>query len=101
VYGQCAGFVIQSFLPQLETDGMKRIAIWAAYAIGAISVAYIALYIYAVMTAPRLEPGDPIRIFRKPDAPKYSALTVPGWEKVAIRRLPQRFDSRRRQDLPA
>jgi len=80
---------------------MKRIAIWAAYAIGAISVAYIALYIYAVMTAPRLEPGDPIRIFRKPDAPKYSALTVTGWEKAAIRRLPQRFDSRRRQDLPA
>jgi hypothetical protein len=56
---------------------MKRIVVWAAYAIGAISIAYIALYIYAMATAPRLTPGDPIRIFRNPNAPSYSALTVP------------------------
>lgn len=55
---------------------MKRIAVWAAYAIGALSIAYIALYIYAVATAPRLTPGEPIRIFRNPDAPSYSALTM-------------------------
>lgn len=55
---------------------MKRIATWALYAVGALSVAYIALYVYAMLTAPRLEPGDPIRIFRKPDAPSYSALTL-------------------------
>ena len=55
---------------------MKRIAVWAAYAIGALSIAYIALYIYAVATAPRLTPGEPIRIFRSPDAPSYSALTM-------------------------
>ena len=56
---------------------MKRIAVWIAYAIGALSVAYLALYLYAVMTAPRFEPGDPIHIFRNPDAPSYSARTVP------------------------
>lgn len=56
---------------------MKHIATWVLYVIGAVSVAYIALYIYTMLTAPRLEPGDPIRIFRKPDAPSYSALTLP------------------------
>ena len=59
------------------TNRMKRIATWALYAVGAVSVAYIALSIYAMLTAPRLEPGDPVRIFRKPDAPSYSALTRP------------------------
>ena len=51
---------------------MKRIAIWAFYAIGALAIAYLALYAYAALTGRALQPGDPIHIFRKPDAPDYS-----------------------------
>ena len=52
---------------------MKRLATWAFYAVGAIAIAYLALYAYAVFTGRDLQPGDPIRIFRKLDAPSYSA----------------------------
>ena len=55
---------------------MKRIGIWLFYAVGAIAIAYLALYAYALFTQPDLKPGDPIRIFRKPDAPSYSALST-------------------------
>jgi hypothetical protein len=51
---------------------MKRIAIWVFYGIGALAIGYLALYAYVTFTGRGLEPGDPIRIFRKPDAPKYS-----------------------------
>jgi hypothetical protein len=51
---------------------MKRLGIWAFYAIGALACGYLALYAYSVLTAPKLVPGEPIRIFRNPDAPKYS-----------------------------
>jgi len=51
---------------------MKRIATWAFYGVGAIAIAYLALYAYAVFTGRDLQPGDPIHIFRKPDAPSYS-----------------------------
>jgi hypothetical protein len=51
---------------------MKRIGIWAFYGVGALAVAYLALYAYAVFTGRDLQPGDPIHIFRKPDAPSYS-----------------------------
>lgn len=53
---------------------MKRLAIWAFYGVGALAIAYLALYAYAMFTGRdlRLEPGDPIHIFRKPDAPSYS-----------------------------
>ena len=51
---------------------MKRISVWAFYAIGAVAVGYLALYLYAAFTAPDLTPGAPIRIFRKQDAPDYS-----------------------------
>jgi hypothetical protein len=53
---------------------MKRVAVWAIYIIGALSIAYVALHLYAMLTAPRIKPGDPIEIYRDPDAPKYSAL---------------------------
>jgi hypothetical protein len=56
---------------------MKRVAVWAFYAIGAIAIAYLALYAYAAFRGNPFEPGDPIRIFRKPDAPSYSAV-MPG-----------------------
>jgi hypothetical protein len=52
---------------------MKRFATWVLYAVGALAVAYLALYAYVAFTGRPFEPGDPIHIFRKPDAPNYSA----------------------------
>jgi hypothetical protein len=52
---------------------MKRIAVWAFYGIGTLAILYLALYAYAVITGRGADPGDPIHIFRKPDAPNYSA----------------------------
>ncbi len=54
---------------------MKRIAALAFYAVGALALGYLALYVYATFTGRELQPGDPIHIFRKPDAPDYSAAT--------------------------
>ena len=54
---------------------MKRLAVWAFYGIGTLAVLYLALYAYAAFTGRVLEPGDPIRIFRNPDAPDYSAAS--------------------------
>ena len=51
---------------------MKRLAIWVFYGVGALAVAYLALYVYIVLTGRDITPGDPIRIFRKHDAPEYS-----------------------------
>ena len=51
---------------------MKRIAIIAFYGIGALAILYLALFAYASLTGRGLQPGDPIHIFRKPDAPSYS-----------------------------
>ena len=52
---------------------MKRIAVWAFYGIGTVAMLYLALYAYAAFTGRGLQPGVPIHIFRKPDAPNYSA----------------------------
>jgi len=52
---------------------MKRAAVWMFYAVGALAVAYLALYAYVSITGRPFEPGDPIHIFRKPNAPSYSA----------------------------
>ena len=60
-------------LPEL----LKRVAEWILYVVGAVAVGYLALYLYAALTRPAFEPGDPIRIFRKPDAPNYSAVGRP------------------------
>ena len=60
----------------LRGDLMKRIGIWAFYAVGAIAIAYLALYAYAVFRGNDLQPGDPIRIFRKPGAPSYSTIST-------------------------
>ena len=51
---------------------MKRIGVLVFYAVGAVAVAYLALYAYAAFKGRDLQPGDPIHIFRKPDAPDYS-----------------------------
>jgi hypothetical protein len=56
---------------------MKRLAVWAFYGIATLAILYLALYAYAVFTGHgrELRPGDPIRIFRNPDAPDYSAAS--------------------------
>ena len=51
---------------------MKRVAVWAFYGIGALAILYLALSAYAAFTGRDLQPGDPIHMFRKPDAPNYS-----------------------------
>ena len=51
---------------------MKSLAAWILYCVGALAIGYLALYAYAVFTGRDLQPGDPIHIFRKPDAPSYS-----------------------------
>ena len=53
---------------------MRRIAVLVFYAVGALAIGYLALYAYAVFTGRDLQPGDPIHIFRKPDAPNYSGV---------------------------
>ena len=55
---------------------MKRFAVWVFYGIGALAVGYLALAAYLAFTGRELMPGDPIHIFRKPDAPNYSAATA-------------------------
>lgn len=51
---------------------MQRVAVWVIYAVGAVAIGYLALYAYVAVTGRDLQPGDPIHIFRKPDAPSYS-----------------------------
>jgi hypothetical protein len=51
---------------------MKRLAVWIFYGIGLLAIAYLALFAYNSFTGHPLVPGDPIHIFRKPDAPSYS-----------------------------
>ncbi|MET0968206.1 MAG: hypothetical protein ABWY18_03305 [Tardiphaga sp.] len=51
---------------------MKRVGTWLIYIVGAVAIAYLALYAYAMFKRPDLTPGEPIQIFRKPDAPNYS-----------------------------
>jgi bacteriorhodopsin len=51
---------------------MKRVAIWAFYAIGTLAILYLVLFAYVTLTGRQFTPGDPIHIFRNPDAPSYS-----------------------------
>jgi hypothetical protein len=51
---------------------MKRLGLWIFYCVGALAIGYLALYAYVAYTARDFRPGDPIHIFRKPDAPSYS-----------------------------
>ena len=51
---------------------MKRIWTWVFYGIGALAIAYLALYAYAAFTGRGIELENPIHIFRRPDAPDYS-----------------------------
>jgi hypothetical protein len=51
---------------------MKRFGIWVFYAVGTLAILYLALYAYAVFRGRDFTPGDPIHIFRNPEAPNYS-----------------------------
>ncbi len=51
---------------------MKRIATIAFYAIGTLAILYLALFAYAMLRPKSFAPGEPIHIFRNPDAPDYS-----------------------------
>jgi hypothetical protein len=51
---------------------MKRIGTWAFYAVSTLAIVYLALYAYTAYRGRPFTPGDPIHIFRKPDAPSYS-----------------------------
>jgi hypothetical protein len=70
---------------------MKRMAVWAFYAVGLLAIGYLALYAYGMYSGRQLEPGQPIRIFRKPDAPDFSG-TAPDraaagyqpWSRTAL-----------------
>ncbi|NEW87197.1 hypothetical protein DU475_07975 [Rhodopseudomonas sp. WA056] len=64
--------VLAAERPATMARAMKRFGIFLFYLVGAIAFGYLALYAYAMLTAPKLTPGEPIRIFRNPDAPKYS-----------------------------
>src|SRR5689334_24604035 len=52
-------------------DGLHQPA-WAFHAVGALAIIHVALYAYVAFTGRDFQAGDPIRIFRKPDAPSYS-----------------------------
>ena len=63
-------------LRRLNSDGrMKRAATWMFYAVGMVAAGYLVLYAYAAFTGNPLQPGNPIQIFRKPDAPSYSGAS--------------------------
>jgi len=49
---------------------MKRAVTWLVYTVGALAIAYLALYAYVAFTGRTFEPGAPIHIFRKPDSPE-------------------------------
>ena len=51
---------------------MNRLGAFTLYAIGALAILYLALYAYAMFTGRHVVPGDPIHIFRNPEAPSYS-----------------------------
>jgi hypothetical protein len=53
---------------------MKRLGTLIFYAVGLIAIAYLLVYAYVMLAGRDLQPGAPIRIFRKPDAPSYSRI---------------------------
>jgi hypothetical protein len=65
------GFVEGRRVPW-HAGAMKRIGTVLFYAVGVLAMLYLALYAYAVYRGRDFTPGDPIHIFRNPDAPSYS-----------------------------
>ncbi|MDE1935453.1 hypothetical protein [Bradyrhizobium sp.] len=63
---------------------MKRAATWLFYAVGALAMAYLALYAYVTLTGRTFVPGDPIHIFRKPGSPELGSIEpVPRTRQMA------------------
>jgi hypothetical protein len=50
----------------------KLIGTWAFYALSTLAILYLALYAYAAYRGRDFTPGNPIHIFRNPEAPSYS-----------------------------
>jgi len=69
---RCAEFPRNATLAGSMKRLAKSLATWAFYAVGALAIAYLALFAYVTLTGRDFTPGDPIHIFRKPDAPSYS-----------------------------
>jgi hypothetical protein len=72
---RCASLFHHSALKpphEFQAETMKRIATYVFYVIGTLAILYLVLYAYAAFTGRTLQPGDPIHIFRNPDAPDYS-----------------------------
>ena len=59
-------------MTEVQVKSLKRVGTWLVYIVGALAIGYLGLYAYAMFTRPQLVPGEPIQIFRKPDAPSYS-----------------------------
>ncbi|MBV9971665.1 MAG: hypothetical protein JO228_16920 [Xanthobacteraceae bacterium] len=57
--------------PRMKRIG-KRIGAWAFYAVSTLAIVYLALYAYAAYRGRDFTPGNPIHIFRNPEAPSYS-----------------------------
>jgi hypothetical protein len=75
-HGEGGHFAIESLKAGIggwEPGGVaKRIAVWIMYAVGALAIGYLGLYVYVTHSGRPLQPGKPIQIFRNPDAPSYS-----------------------------
>jgi len=57
--------------PRMKRIG-KLIGTWAFYAVSTLAIVYLALYAYAAYRGRDFTPGNPIHIFRNPEAPSYS-----------------------------
>jgi hypothetical protein len=68
-YGRAGGGKARQEIP---VGPLKRVGTWLVYIVGALAIGYLGLYAYAMFTQPKLVPGEPIQIFRRPDAPNYS-----------------------------
>jgi len=64
--------VLASAVVPWHVGRMKRIGTWAFYAVSTVAIVYLALYAYAAYRGRDFTPGNPIHIFRNPEAPSYS-----------------------------
>jgi hypothetical protein len=72
VWAKTSGKASREPRPRAVRSPDERLAVWIFYGIGLLAIAYLALFAYNSLTGHPLVPGDPIHIFRKPDAPSYS-----------------------------
>jgi len=48
---------------------IQRLLTWLVYVMGTLAIGYLVLFAYARFTGREFQPGDPIHIFRNPEAP--------------------------------